>query len=421
MTHRERLQATLNHRQPDALCADMGATAVTGIAVSTVHRLRQAVLSQKDYRAKVIEPYQMLGEVDEELRSALELDVRGIGGPRTRYGFANADWRPMELFDGTPVLVPGGFRPTIDSNGDWLLHPQGDPSLPASVRMPKDGYYFDAIIRQEPIDEDKLDPRDNLEEFAPYSQEVIDHFAAQTKLAAASGYGVIISPPGLAFGDISHVPGVGLARPKGIRDITEWYISLLTRQDYIYKVFEGQCRISLGNLQRLVQAVGDNADAIFITGADFGTQRGLFISPEVYRKLFKPFHRQLNDFVHKHTKWKTFIHSCGAIVELIPDLIEAGFDAFNPVQTSAEGMDPVKLKKEFGKQITFWGGGVDTQKTLPFGTADEVYRQVRERIDILGEGGGFVFASIHNVQANTPTENLLAMFRAVADARKVGS
>jgi uroporphyrinogen-III decarboxylase len=167
--------------------------------------------------------------------------------------------------------------------------------------------------------------------------------------------------------------------------------------------------------------VGDNADAIFITGADFGTQRGLFISPEVYRKLFKPFHRQLNDFVHKHTKWKTFIHSCGAIVELIPDLIEAGFDAFNPVQTSAEGMDPVKLKKEFGKQITFWGGGVDTQKTLPFGTADEVYRQVRERIDILGEGGGFVFASIHNVQANTPTENLLAMFRAVADARKVGS
>lgn len=418
MTSRQRLQATLNHQAPDKLCVDLGATAVTGIAASTAHRLRQAVLGQPEFRVKVIEPYQMLGEVDEPLRQALGLDVRGVGGRKTRFGFENADWRPMELFDGTPVQVPGRFRPTIDSNGDWLLHPQSDPALPASARMPKDGYYFDAIIRQEPIDEDKLDPRDNLEEFSRYTAADLEHFGASVRAAAGAGYGVILSAPGLAFGDISHVPGVGLARPRGIRDITEWYVSLLTRQDYIYRVFEGQCEISLANLADLSAAVGDNADAIFMTGADFGTQRGLFISPDVYRRLFKPFHKRLNDFVHQHTPWKTFIHSCGAIAELIPDLIEAGFDIFNPIQTSAEGMDPAELKKRFGRQIVFWGGGVDTQQTLPFGTPEEVYRQVRQRIEILGDGGGFVFAAIHNIQAKTPTENLLAMFRAIKDSSR---
>ena len=163
--------------------------------------------------------------------------------------------------------------------------------------------------------------------------------------------------------------------------------------------------------------MGDRVSAVYLTGTDFGTQKGPFISPAAYRKLFQPFHRRVNDWVHQHTPWKTFIHSCGSVVALLPDFIDAGFDILNPVQCSAAGMDPRTLKEQFGGKLTFWGGGVDTQKTLPFGTPEEVRRQVRERMEIFGRGGGFVFAAVHIVQCGTPTENLLALCDAVRQWR----
>ncbi len=203
--------------------------------------------------------------------------------------------------------------------------------------------------------------------------------------------------------------------PRGIRDIEEWYISTVSRRDFVYHIFERQCEIALANLERIYGVVGDRATAVFISGTDFGAQNGPFISPKAYRELFAPFHRQVNDWVHTHTPWKTLIHSCGAVAPLIDEFIEAGFDILNPVQTSASGMDPSELKRRFGDRIAFWGGGVDTQRTLPFGTPDQVRRQVRERIMIFGQGGGFVFNTIHNVQAKVPVENLLAMYEAVRD------
>jgi uroporphyrinogen-III decarboxylase len=135
-----------------------------------------------------------------------------------------------------------------------------------------------------------------------------------------------------------------------------------------------------------------------------------------YRELFKPFHKRVNDLIHSRTRWKTFIHSCGSVFDLLPEFIEAGFDILNPVQCSAAKMDPRTLKKEFGRQIVFWGGGVDTQRTLAFGKPDEVYREVRERIEIFNEGGGFVFDAIHNIQGPTPLENIQALFRAIRDS-----
>ena len=183
------------------------------------------------------------------------------------------------------------------------------------------------------------------------------------------------------------------------------------------KVNPTQCEAALKSIERLAAAVGDRVQVAFVSGTDFGTQTGQFCSVQTYRELYKPFHRAVNDHIHKLTKWKTFIHSCGAVRPFIADFIEAGFDVLNPVQCSATGMDARELKSEFGRDLVFWGGGVDTQHTLPFGTPDEVYRQVRERIEILGEGGGFVFNSIHNVQSNVPTENMLALFRAVKDSR----
>lgn len=126
-----------------------------------------------------------------------------------------------------------------------------------------------------------------------------------------------------------------------------------------------------------------------------------------------PFHKQVNDWVHRHTPWKTFIHSCGSVRALINDFIAAGFDILNPVQSSAVGMDPRELKAEFGDRVTFWGGGVDTQRTLPFGSPAEVREEVKDRIKVFGPGGGFVFAAIHNVQALTPPGNLMAMYETV--------
>ena len=195
-------------------------------------------------------------------------------------------------------------------------------------------------------------------------------------------------------------------------------MATVAQRDYVMKVFEYQLESALRNVEVMAAAVGDRAQVAFVSGTDFGTQTGQFCSVKTYRELFKPFQKAVNDRVHKLTKWKTFIHSCGAVVPLIPEFIDAGFDVLNPVQCSALGMDPRTLKREFGQNIVFWGGGVDTQKTLPFGTPEEVYREVRERIDIFSPGGGFVFNSIHNVQSNVPTPNLLALFRAVKDSLK---
>lgn len=419
MTSRERLQAVLEHKSPDRLCVDFGAGGQTGIGVCAVHRLRQAVLGEKYHRVKVIEPYQMLGEIDESLRQALQLDVVGINPPGNMFGFKNEGWKPFTMpVDGTKVLVPEKFNYTKDENGDLFMYPEGDTSAPPCAKMPKNGYFWDSLQRQEPIDEGKLDPTDNCEEFGLFSDEDIEHFRREVEYYYNNtDYGIYLTIPGVAFGDIALVPAPWLKEPKGIRDVEEWYISTALRKDYVYKVFEKQCEIGLANIEKLADALGDKVQVVFVSGTDFGTQRALFISLQAYRELYKPFQKAINDKIHKLTNWKIFIHSCGSIYQLIPDLIDAGFDILNPVQCSAAEMDPVRLKSQFGDELVFWGGGADTQKTLPFGTPDQVYKEVRELIEIFNNNGGYVFNSVHNIQSNVPLENILAMFKAVEDAR----
>ena len=419
MTPRERLQATLNHRPVDRLCVDMGAGGQTGIGVCALHRLRQAVLGDRDYMVRVHEPYQMLGEVDDVLRKALGLDVIGIPTPGTMFGYRAQGWKPFVMPDGTPCLVPGRFNFTRDSGGDYLMYPEGDTSVPPCAKMTYDGYFFDSIPRQGPIYEDKLDPADNLEEFGPISDQDVSYYIdAVDRAYTQTDYGIYITIGGAAFGDIALVPSPWLKHPKGIRDVEEWYVSTFSRQPYIKAVFEQQCGIAMGNIERLAKALGDRVQVAFVSGTDFGTQTSTFCSVNTFRDLYKPYLAAVCDEIHRRTTWKVFMHSCGAVYPLIPEFIDAGVDVLNPVQCSAAGMDPRRLKREFGKDLVFWGGGVDTQKTLPFGTPDEVYKEVRERIDILFEDGtGFVFNTIHNILSNVPVENILAMFRAVNDAR----
>jgi hypothetical protein len=412
ITSRERIINALNHREPDRVPIDIGGSGLTGMHVSTVYRLRQRLgLDEPGTPVKVIEPYQMLGEIGRDLADILGSDTVEVTGRKTMFGFINEGWKEWKTFDGTPVLVPAGFNTVPDVKGDILLYPEGDTSVPPSGRMPRDGWYFDAIIRQELFDENNLRPEDNTEEFGyiddadvKYLGDLADTLHMTTDKSLMGSFG------GTSFGDIATVPAPFLKHPKGIRDIEEWYISTSTRQSFIYRIFEHQCDVALVNLEKIFSTIGNRVAVAVISGTDFGTQTGPFISPKVYRDLFQPFHKIINDWIHTHTDWKTFIHSCGSVEAFIDDFIDAGFDILNPVQCSAAHMDPSGLKEKYGDRITFWGGGIDTQHTLPFGTPDDVRREVEERVRIFGERGGFVFAAIHNIQARTPVENIIAMF-----------
>jgi hypothetical protein len=364
---------------------------------------------------KVHEPYQMLGWIDDDLKDAMGIDIEGVVPRNTMFGFPNENWKPWRTPDGLDVLVSEHFKTTVTAQGDVLIYPGGDTKAPPSGRMPRGSYFFDTIIRQPPIDDDRLDPRDNLEEFAPISEADLRHFAESVNRAVATGRAVVATFGGTAFGDIALVPGPFLKHPRGIRDVSEWYISTATRRDYIHQVFERQCEIALGNLSRIHVSVGDAVQAVFVCGTDFGTQSSAFCSIDTYRVLYMPYYKRVNDWIHAHTGWKTFKHSCGAVEKFIGPFIESGFDILNPVQCSAAGMDPGELKRKHGDRIVFWGGGVDTQRVLPFGTPEEVKALVRERLRIFSKGGGFVFNAVHNIQARTPVANIVAMLEALRE------
>ena len=419
LTPRERVIKALNFQEVDRIPVDLGGTSGTGAHVSIIAKLRQALgLDQPGDRVKVVDPYQMLGEVAADLRATLDIDVVSLPGPKNFFGFANKDWKPWRTFDGTDVLVPGLFNTEPDPSGDIMQYPEGDKTVPASAKMPEGGFYFDAIVRQEPIDDDKLDPADNLEEFGAVSEEDLkiwedraNDLYRNTDLAIAAGF------PGTAIGDIALVPAPFMKETKGIRDIEEWYISTAVRQDYIKEVFARQVEIAIENLELIHQAVGDKVHLVWLDGADLATQDSLFCSLDTYRELYLPYSKMLNDWIHANTTWRSMKHCCGGCEPLIEGFIEAGFDILNPVQCSAKGMDPQLLVDKYGGRIVFWGGGVDTQKTFPFGKPDEVREQVAERVNIFSQKNGFVFSTIHNIQCATPIENVLAMFEALG--RKV--
>jgi hypothetical protein len=410
---RQRVLDTLAHRTPDRIPIDFGSTAVTGVHVSCVAALREHYGLEKRL-VKVHEPYQMLGYVENDLQDAMGLDVQGVFPRKTMFGFPNRNWRPWTV-NGLEVLVSEDFKVTTDSNGDTLIFPEGDTSAKPSGRMPKGGFFFDTIIRQAPFDEDNLKLEENIEEFGPVSQEDLDHFAAEAVAARATGRAVWATFGGTAFGDIALVPGPFMKDPKGIRDVTEWYVSTSSRRGFVHKIFEHQCAVALRNLEKIHAVVGDRVDGVFTCGTDFGTQSSAFCSVSTFRELWFPYYKIVNDWIHKHTTWKTFKHSCGSVERFYESFIESGYDIVNPVQCSAAGMDPEGLKAKYGSRLTFWGGGVDTQQTLPFGKPAEVREQVLRRCEILSPDGGFVFNSIHNIQAGTPVENIVAMIDAVSE------
>ncbi|MCC5807200.1 MAG: hypothetical protein JJU00_12825 [Opitutales bacterium] len=413
MNSKERVHAAVGHREPDRLPMDFGSSFITGVHCSVVEGLRRHY-GLEPRPVRVCEPYQMLGEIEDDLLDAMGLDVRPILPQRTIFGFPNENWKPWKTPWGQEVLVSEHFQVTTGAGGDTYIYPKGDRSAPASGHMPRTGYFFDTIERKDAdFNEDNLRVEDNLEEFGLMEEAEAAYWKAEAERCRGCGHAISVHLNGTCLGDIALVPAPFLKYPKGVRGVADWYMTVASEPDFVMELFDRQTDIALQNMARLHDIAGDVIDIVVVCGTDFGTQASLFCGVPSVREIWLPRYKKINDWIHANTDWRTFKHSCGAVEPLIETFIDSGFDILNPVQCSAAGMDPRLLKEEYGDRITFWGGGINTQETLPFGTPAQVRKEVLQRCEIFAPGGGFVFNAIHNVQALSPIENVVAMIEAV--------
>jgi len=407
MTSRERVLKALNHEETDRVPLDMGGSFVTSIAATSLHALRQR-LGLEHRPVKVYDAFQMLGEVEMDLVERLGLDCLPVNPPAMTMGLRQENWKPWTLMDGLEVLMPGQFQVEVTPGGDWLARPGGVTEGPPVYRMPKDGFYFDTIgygdfhmdWEPPPLDHVRQQWKDRR-----VSDEELEWLRSRAeRLRRETDKAVVLA----------GWPYMGLDYTGSL---TDWWALLARDPRYVKELFALSTEVALRNLPLLWEALGENIDVVAVTGLDFGTQRSEWFSPDVFREVYMPGLREQFGWIKQHTTWKTFEHSCGSIPNLIGDLVDAGLDALNPVQTSAAGMDPLWLKETFGDRLTFWGGGVETQSTLPFGTPEQVRHEVRERMDIFAPGGGFVFCPVHNIQPCTPPENIIAAYETAREWR----
>jgi uroporphyrinogen decarboxylase len=387
---RERVVAAINHQQPDRIPIDLGGTRQSGIAASTYHRLKQHLGLSSPTR--VFDLYQMLAEVERPVRERFGADVVGLYRPDVVFGIRNEGWRTWELFDGTPVEVPGGFDPVTEPTGDLVLVQDGQPI----ARMPKDGFYFDRLETYPGaahVDLDGYEP-------PSVPDEIWDHYRVQAEAIHQNTDFAIVAPMG---------PPYELFYGLGTGDFSAWMITLAGEPDYVMQLHDKLVTAWLHHLKCFSQAVGDHVQILQICD-DFGTQQSLFLSVPMFRRQIMPHYQKGLDWIHRNTNMKVLLHSDGAIFPLIPSLIEMGVDILNPVQTSAKGMDPEQLKQRYGDQISFWGASLDCQQTLPFGASEEVAQEVEQHLQVFAPRGGYIFAPVHNIQANVPPENVVAMY-----------
>jgi uroporphyrinogen-III decarboxylase len=404
MTSRERIIASIEHREPDRVPVDLGGSIMTGIAAKALSDFFVYKPLQKR-RVKVYEIYQMLGEVEEEMLEYVQGDVLPLEPESIFFDIKRRGYKPGQLFDGTEVLLPEAFNVEVAENGDWILHRGGAPEQPPLGKMPKNGFYFD-MIEDQSLSMDYQPP--SIEEVMnDYQKKRPDHAMLEYLCSRSE----TLRPSGKAL-LLGMWPQFG---PPGVGNTPNWLCLMMTEPDYVRELFERKTELDLSVLEEVKQNIGDGLDIFGIDGTDYGSQKAELFSPELFEQFYFPYYKAVNRWIHENTQWKTWKHSCGSILNLIPYFVKSGLDCINPVQCSAAGMDAESLKKEFGDKITFWGGGVDTQNTLPFGTAGDVYEEVTRRLQIFAPGGGFVFAAVHNIQAKTPPENLEAMFQAVKD------
>jgi uroporphyrinogen decarboxylase len=298
----------------------------------------------------------------------------------------------------TRSAAPKGFVPNIEPLADGSKEYTDEWGI--RWRMCKDGYYYD--LKKSPLSEIETvsELSKIMTENIPVSLRIegletrIDEIVEQKKAVFLKGF----------------VPGV-MEFAAWLRGYEQFFMDLYSDPDIAKAILDFACEVKLRYWEAALTKTGNKVDVVNESD-DLGTQRGPLISPEMYRKVIKPLHKRINDTIKKHSRAKIFLHSCGAVSEFIPDLIDAGFDILNPVQFTAFGMELSELKQKFGADVVFWGGGVDTQQTLPKGTREEIISEVKRNTEILMKDGGYVFAQVHNIQADVPPENIQAMYDA---------
>ena len=414
MTSRERVLTAFAHKEPDKVPVDFGGMCTSMVNCQVVAQLRDYYGLEKRL-PKINDMCTMTAYVEPDLGEAMGVDVQQLYNFGDTYGHKNVEWKEWE-YRGTPILIPSNAVLRDDGEGGTYVFPQGDDSVAPSGHFPADGYYFDNLERpDEDFDEDDPDPSGNVEDYMPVSDEQIAYHHKVMEEIKPLNRAIQVGPCYSGLGDANNIPGPNIKHPRGIRSIADWYMAPLLYPEMVEEVFERGTDMAIENFKRYWEEFGSDIDIVYICGTDYGSQNSLMMSTDTFEELYLPYYKKMNDWIHSNTTWKTLKHSCGAIFDMIPLLIESGFDALNPVQCSAAGMDPKKLKDTYGKDILFWGGGIDTQQVLPFGTPEQVREQVLERLEIFSKDGGYIFNTIHNIQANTPIENIVAMVEAVKE------
>lgn len=406
MNSRERVRKAISHQEADRVPIDIGGTKVTGVHVDHYVALGR-YLGLDVEPPKVYEQFQMLARLDEAMRRWFHSDVIELENPVESWGLENRDWKLWQTNVGTNVLMPGGFRPVKDDRGYLRLH---DGRGVALAVMAPTALYFDRECSTEMSlgDIPRTNPDAWKRSIPLYTDEELRQLEARSRfLHENTEYSV---HGGFLKG------GLGSNGIFAGHTIGDWLCLLASDEDYVSSILAATAERAVENLRLYLQAVGPYIDTIFISGTDFGTQNGELFNPDVFARLYVPQYRRMNDYVHAHSRAKTMFHSCGSNWNLIEHFVAAGVDILNPVQTSCVRMEPARLKERFGGRIVFWGGGADTQRVLPQGTPREVAVHVRERLRDFAPGGGFVFATVHNLQYGVPPQNVEAMIRTVVDS-----
>ena len=410
MTSRERVLSAINHSEPDRLPVDLGATPSSGISAIAYSNLIKHL--NKDLPVQIYDVVQQLAQPDMEILDMFGVDVLDIG--RT-FNNKPGDWTKISISNGDAAYYPQWFRPSLMSDGAYQTYDSDNKTVLS--RMPVGATFFDQTyfpyVDGYPENYDHLDAEMNRIMWARDAHSPWDHageadFWQQLrertlKLRQSTDKALLV------------VCGCNLFEwGTFLRRMDNFLMDLMCDHYNVEKLLDQLLMRHLATLEKVCDAVGDIVDIIRF-GDDLGMTQGPFMEPETYRALFKPRHKILCDYVKSHSKMHTFIHSCGSISLLMPDMIEAGIEIFNPVQTNAYNMDPAFLKKEFGKDCTFWGGGIETVGTLNNGSPEQIRRQVLERLEIFSKDGGFVFNTVHNIMPDVPPGNIIAMFDAIKE------
>ncbi|HFC49353.1 MAG TPA: methyltransferase [Thermofilum sp.] len=397
MKPRERLITALKHDEPDRVPIDLGSMPSTGIMAVAYARLKE-YFGIKGGVIRVYDTGQQLAEPEEFLLNSFHVDVIDLKRSLPPSGPDNRRWKKWVLPDGTPCEVPEWFNPEPDGGGGWILR---DEKGRIVSKMPKGSLYFDGVYH--PLEKARLVKE--VEDYPWERHKVSDEYVQWLKRKAEYLY----HNTDYAI----HFFGAGSLHEWGqaLRGWSTWLVDLRVRKHIANAMLENMMEVLKHNLKKYVSALEGLVQVIGF-GDDLGVQVGPQISPKTYREMLKPYHEELFRYVKKHSKMFVFLHSCGSIYDLIPDLIDAGVDAINPVQISARNMEPERLKREFGEQVTFWGGGVDTQSILPFSEPEEVKEHVKRNLETFKPGGGYVFNQVHNIQAKVPPQNIVEAYKA---------